>query len=130
MEFGGLTVPLGPVEPQVREAIAPSVARDPCESLDDVMRDIAEGKAIAWAITEGAALRGVVVTQVLEGSAGKQCFIRHCSGTDIRHWLHFLAVIEDWARSEGCATIELIGRPGWERLLGWHRQAVLLRKAL
>lgn len=130
MNFGGLTVPLGDLEPVVRQMLAPSVERDPCESLDDVIADIENGQAIAWLISDGAVVRGVVVTQVLEGSKAKQCFVRHCAGEGIRDWLHFLDTIETWARSIGCETIELIGREGWQRLLGWSRQAVLLRKVL
>jgi hypothetical protein len=130
MQFGGLSVPLGDLEPIVRQMLAPSVERDPCESLDDVIADIESGQAIAWLISDGASVRGVVVTQILEGSKAKQLFIRHVAGEGVADWLHFLETIETWARSIGCQTIELIGREGWERLLGWNRQAVLLRKDL
>lgn len=130
MNFGVLTVPLGNVEPMVRQTLAASVQKDPCESLDDVIAAVEDGRALCWAISDEVALRGVVVTEIVEGSKARQCFIRHCAGEGIRDWLHFLNVIEAWAASDGCDTIELIGREGWERLLGWERKAVLLRKDL
>ena len=37
----------------------------------------------------------------------------------------------DYARSQGFDSLEIIGRPGWERVLdGYRRTAILLRKEL
>jgi hypothetical protein len=130
VNFGALTLPLGPAYDPFRDAIAPAVERDPCDSIDDVMLDVESGKAQAWVATEGTAIRGACVTQILGGSKAKQCFIRHCAGEGASEWVDFVGVIENWARLEGCDSIELIGREGWQRLLGWERPAVVLRKGL
>jgi hypothetical protein len=40
-------------------------------------------------------------------------------------------VIEAWARSIGCDTMLIMGRPGWQRALeGYKRTAVVLEKKL
>jgi hypothetical protein len=40
-------------------------------------------------------------------------------------------VIEAWARSIGCDTMLIMGRPGWQRALeGYRRTAVVLEKKL
>jgi hypothetical protein len=54
-----------------------------------------------------------------------------CAGQNPGHWLGHLDGIATWARAQGCAALELQGRPGWERLLeGWEKTHVLLRKRI
>ncbi|SCW57000.1 hypothetical protein SAMN02927924_01433 [Sphingobium faniae] len=135
MIFGALRPPLAHVAPMVAQCIAASVADDPLESLDEVMAGIEDGSLVAWVATEGERLHSVTVVEILEGGKGRQCFIRHCAradgGSHLRDWLGFLPVIEDWAASQGCMSIELIGRAGWERVLpDFQKKAVLLRKVL
>lgn len=130
MKFGALTLPLGAAREPFADVIAASVARDHCDTLDDVLRQIEDGHAVAWVASEDDKIVGAVVTEILEGGKARQCFIRHCAGDRLDDWLEFLAVIERWAEAEGCQSIELIGRPGWERRLGWEKSAVVLRKGL
>lgn len=135
MIFGALRPPLGHVYQAVADCIAASVADDPLESLDDVMNGIELGNLVAWVATEDSHLHSVTVVEIIEGGKGCQCFIRHCARADggaaLRDWIAFLPVIESWAASEGCQTIELIGRAGWERVLpDFQKKAVLLRKSL
>jgi len=134
MHFGGITTPMNPVlEAELRQAIAPSIDRDAFESLDEVMGEIERGDALAWIATEGHKIRAVCVTQIIEGQYGSQCFIRHCAGENREDWLKYLPLIELWAKGCGCASVELIGRKGWIRVLqpnGYEERAVVLRKAL
>lgn len=135
MTFGALRPPLAHVAPSIAAAIMKSVERDALESLDEIMEAIEDGRMIAWAATSGSTLDGVTVTEILEGGKGRQCFIRHCAradgGAPLAEWLDQLSVIETWALSEGCASVELLGRAGWERALpGYQKQAVQLRKML
>ena len=134
MLFGGINTPMTPIlEAELRQAIAPSIDRDAFESLDEVMGEIARGEAIAWIATEGHKIRAACVTQIIPGEHGSQCFIRHCAGLGREEWLHYLRLIELWAKGCGCASIELIGRKGWVRALqpqGYEERAVVLRKVL
>jgi hypothetical protein len=135
MIFGALRPPLLHVYRPVAACLAASVARDPMESLDDVMNGIELGNLVAWVASDGATLHSVTVVEILEGGKARQCFIRHCAkadgGSPLSEWLDFLPVIENWAISQGCETIELIGREGWARVLpGFEKQAVVLRKPL
>jgi len=133
--FGALRPPLRHVYEPVARCLASSVARDPLESLDDVMNGIELGNLVAWVATDGDRLHSVTIVEIIEGGKGRQCFIRHCAradgGSAMCDWLRFLPVIEGWAISEGCQSIELIGRAGWERILpDFKKKAVLLRKTL
>ena len=53
------------------------------------------------------------------------------AGGDIYELLEIETEIEIYARSEGFERLEIMGRPGWERVLeGYEKVAVLLRKEL
>ena len=135
MIFGALKPPLTSVYQPVAACLTASVADDPLECLEEVMAGIEAGNLVAWVATEGTRLHSVTVVEIIEGGKARQCFIRHCAradgGAPIAEWLQFLPVIEAWAASQGCASIELIGRAGWERMLpGFEKKAVLLRKSL
>ena len=135
MIFGALNHPLGAAYGPVADCLSISVARDPMESLSDIMEALDAGEMTAWVASDGDNLHSVTVTEILEGGAGKQCFIRHCArakgGASLQDWLGFLPVIEEYARLNGCQTVELIGRAGWEKILpDFEKKAVLLRKTL
>ena len=53
------------------------------------------------------------------------------AGGDLNELLDIEKDICDYARSHGFDSLEIIGRPGWERVLdGYRRTAILLRKEL
>lgn len=134
MHFGGIARPISPLlEAELREVLAPSIDRDAFESLDEVMGNIMRGEALAWIATEGHKIRAACVTQIIRGEYGAQCFIHHCAGSGREDWIKYLPLIELWAKGCGCASIELIGRKGWIKVLqphGYEDRAVVLRKVL
>lgn len=131
MQFGALVAPLGCLEPVVRRVLKASVDRDPVENMDDVIGQIECGEATAWLVNEGERVRSVAVTKMVTTTSGKQCVVWHCAGEGAREWIKFLRLIEEWAHDQGCDSIEIpYARIGWERLLGWSKPAVVLRKEL
>jgi len=53
------------------------------------------------------------------------------AGGDLEELLDIEEEICSYARTNGFTSVEIIGRPGWERMLdGYRRTAVLLRKEL
>lgn len=59
------------------------------------------------------------------------CTITACSGHQRERWLPLLAKIEKYAKDEGCHTMRLGGRKGWERVLSGYRvEHVILEKAI
>lgn len=95
-------------------------------NFDDVVEGIREGHYQLW-----ASERSVVVTTVDLFPRIKQLTVILGAGdlTEIDEELRPL--IENWARSIGCDTMLIMGRPGWERALeGYRRTAVVLEKKL
>lgn len=58
-----------------------------------------------------------VVTQIISYPQQKRLCIMFCGGLDIHKWLHLIDLIFDFGRAKGCSSIEIYGRPGWEKIL-------------
>lgn len=103
-----------------------------------VYRNLVVGEMLLWMVFEPqptpespAVIRAAVVTKFLQYPLTKVCLIFGLGGDGIHDWIHLLPEkIEPWAKAQGCNYIELRGREGWERMLGWAREAVVLRKEL
>ena len=71
------------------------------------------------------------VTELQQTERRKFCIIVACGGDQMTRWLDLLAPIEDWARSEGCDAMRIMGRRGWSRVLPAYRLTrVVLEKEL
>lgn len=96
-------------------------------TFEDVAAGIEHGRFQFW-----PAPHSVVVTEIIQFPQRKiaHCFLAAGRMEEIqiqRRWL------EGWAKSVGCESVTIAGRPGWERVLGpdgYEKAAVLLEKKL
>jgi hypothetical protein len=72
-----------------------------------------------WLAWDGTVM-ALAVTELVRHPRKLCCRIRICTGRERRAWQSFLAVLEAWAKAQGCAAMELIARPGWSRILAQH----------
>lgn len=74
---------------------------------------------ILWDKTVDSANRyyGVVITEIVKRPLYRICNIRIMVGKDRLQWQHHIKKIEDFAIKQRCDKMELIARPGWERVL-------------
>ena len=76
---------------------------------------------------------GVVVTELIKRKLGKVCHIYIMTGRQRHKWQYLIKDIEDFAKQEDCTMMELIARPGWQRVLnnfGYDRTHVVLEKKI
>lgn len=104
-------------------------------TLDDVREFVASELMQLWVLWDDrqAKVRGAGVTEICIYPRAKTCICRLFSADDDMRaqWLPKLGVIEEWAKAKGCDAVEVIGRPGWRRILPGYRQChVTLRKDL
>lgn len=102
-------------------------------SLTRVLSDIANQKRQLWVIKYREEYIAAVVTQIYshEDSDFKIGEITFAGGRDHHLWDHFTDVVGNWFKSQGCKFIDIIGRPGWQRLYkerGFRTAYVQLRK--
>ena len=69
-----------------------------------------------------------LVTEITQFPLEKTLSVMCLGGDDVHLWIDkLLKTLEKWADEIG-ATFEVVGRPGWEKILGYKRVAVILRK--
>jgi len=106
----------------------------------DHMKDwCISGKLQLWILWDdkgenhGNKYYGVVVTEILNRPLQKCLNIRIMTGRRRQQWQHLISVIEDYAVKNGVTMMELIARPGWEKILNnfnYRKSHVLLEKPL
>ena len=76
---------------------------------------------------------GVVVTELIQRQLGKVCHVYIMTGRQRQKWQHLVKVVEDFAKENKCQMVELIARPGWQKILnnyGYQRTHVVLEKKI
>jgi len=118
--------------PHVAPLIARAMARGRMGRFEDVETDVLGADAYLWLAIDGNSILAAAVTKVTRDEAGRGlCTIVACGGRDWPRFGHLIAGLEDYARAEGCAQIEICGRPGWQRrLAGYRTIKVVIRKKL
>ena len=116
--------------PHVREFVRSAMDRCELGSFGHVERAVLEGEYLLWVhSTDQQSIDGALVTSLILTDAGKVCFIVAFSGH--RAMMQDLAMIEAFARAEGCVSIRLHGRKGWQRILpNYQLKAVVLERSL
>jgi len=98
-----------------------------------------EGKCqlwILWDVEEPIVEKkyyGVVITEVIQRPLQKCFYIRIMTGHHREKWQHLIKELEKFAYENDCDKMELIARPGWEKVLRnfrYKKSHVLLEKQL
>lgn len=87
---------------------------------EDIKRELMLRAMLLWLVTDGAELRGCVVTTLWSQPRVKVCQIVLCGGENIADWHHLIAEIETYAREHGCDQVREKGRRGWKKLAARH----------
>jgi len=104
-----------------------------------VLKTAKEGKFQIWILwdkvqkTSVEKYFGVVITEIVEKPLGKVCHIYMMTGRQRHKWQYLIKDIEKFALEEKCSVMELIARPGWQKILnqfGYKRTHVVLEKQI
>jgi hypothetical protein len=126
----------GIVEKDIKSALAYSGQLTDSDFVFDTLK---EGKFQLWVLWDKKQSKavdkyfGVVVTEIIKRKFGKVCHIYIMTGKQRTKWQHLITKVEDFAKQEGCKMMELIARPGWQRVLddyGYKRTHVVLEKQI
>ncbi len=97
---------------------AVEVRADGRETVADLRKWLDGGQLQCWVwLEEDGSVTGVLITEIVRQAKATVCRLRVCTGRDPRRWLPSLAIIEAWAKEQGCHGMEPFARPGWEKLL-------------
>ena len=104
-----------------------------------VLKTAKEGKFQIWILwdkvqkTSVEKYFGVVITEIVEKPLGKVCHIYMMTGRQRHKWQYLIKDVEKFAQEEKCSVMELIARPGWQKVLnqfGYKRTHVVLEKQI
>lgn len=98
-------------------------------SIDDIYQLIKSKDMQLWCVF-GFDMVASVVTQIHVYPRKKVLCVMFCGGVDMGNWVSKIEIIEDFARHKGCSDIEIYGRPGWARCLGWKTIYTYMAKRL
>lgn len=105
------------VWPHVEGMIAQAVNRTGINTIEDARVSVLAGYALLWVAWDGETILGVATTEINETAKGRVCLIGYLSGKNLNEFFHLKDVLIDYAKSEKCAFLRIIGRKGWLRRL-------------
>ena len=96
-------------------------------TADDLLRFILNGHMQLWVVHEGNAVHGHVMTEIKQYPQCKMLTIQYCAMAPgslelVEDEMHRVAA--QFAKEAGCAGIEFIGRPGWQKTAKKYDYAV------
>lgn len=102
--------------------------------LSEIRSNIVTQKRQLWVIKHHDSYIAAIVTQIYDFNNGLRIGeITIAGGSNHKVWDHFTDVVGNWFKDEGCKFVDIIGRPGWQRLYkdrGFRTAYVQLRKEL
>ena len=86
-------------------------------SADDFLNFLSEGEMQLWAAVDGDELLASMVTQIVPYPQKRVLRIISIAGEGMEDWIENLPIIENWALSQNCTSLECWGRKGWLKVL-------------
>jgi hypothetical protein len=115
------------VAPMIREAMTHADLND----YAVVEHAVRNGSSLLWLAWDGREIKGAAITSLSIANGHKFCTIVACGGRDAEQWLGLIADLEQFGRAEGCRSMRIYGRKGWQKVLDGYRPiAVILEKEL
>jgi hypothetical protein len=100
------------IEPLVSAACCRSF---PKRTVSDVLEAVQKRDMQLWLAAEEK-IYAVIITEIMNYPLRNVCRVVIATGTERRRWQHFIATIEQWAKAQGCQSMELVARPGWKKI--------------
>ena len=70
-----------------------------------------------WVAIEKKEILASMITQIVPYPRKRVLRIISIGGEDMEKWLGFMSLLEEWALSVGCTSLECWGRKGWLKVL-------------
>lgn len=112
--------------PLARDLIRAAIERTGLSDFADIEKEVLAGDQLLW-----LAISDRVEAAATTHLSRNVCTLTACSGHQRERWLPLFKKIEQYAAAEGCKTMRIFGRKGWERVLdGYRAEYVVLEKLL
>ena len=98
-------------------------------TLGDIRRMLDSADAQLWVVYEDGVPSGALVTRII-AYPSPVCELWLYAGALPSNFAELLGEVEAWARDLDCARIQVHGRRGWVRKLGWTERYTVADKCL
>jgi len=101
--------------------------------LEDIKQGLLDRDMQLWVAFREDMITTCMITRILKFPKAKHLVILIYSGEDVKRMLPFKEKLYEWAKGQGCTSVQLYGRPGWERVLakeGYEKIYTVLRAKL
>lgn len=116
----------GHVRPYILKA-----ARRGSGDIFAIESEVLNGRYLLWLAWDGQIIIAAAVTSLGIINNEKVCTIVACGGEGWSRFGHLIEGLEQHAKDEGCKSVRINGRTGWQYLLsGYRTKLVVLEKAL
>jgi len=133
-----------PVQPEDVDHYAPYAVKfiqqaleqtDGETSLESILSDIGTQERQLWIVKDHDRYIAALVTQIYSHNHTNYKIgeITIAGGEDHHLWDHFVDLVGDWFKSQGCISMDIVGRQGWHRLYknrGFKIKYQILRRHL
>lgn len=102
-------------------------------SLEDINEGIKSRELQLWLSTRQEGPTTCMVTRIIQYPQEKILLIMLYAGESLKNMIHFKPIIYNWAKENGCMSIYIYGRAGWEKVLkdeGYEKVYSVLRMKL
>jgi hypothetical protein len=124
---------IGEAWPFAAPLLAKALARDDDRiALDDLRASCESGDCQLFLIGQvrPALILAALVTEWQQYPHRLVLRVIYCGGVDLDRWLHLIRDLERWGAERGADVIEVMGRAGWGRVLGYPEQRRVFAKEL
>ena len=111
-------------KPYIDDALAYSNGHHHSEHFKDLLK---KGKLQLWLLWDNdkntikEKMTGVVVSEIVIRSIKKVFHLPIVTGKNRQKWQHLIEKLEEFAKDQGCDCMELVARPGWQKILDKHK---------
>lgn len=99
---------------------------------EGVRAELEQSMAQFWGMADDSRLLAVWITKVQETSRGKRGLLWIAAGSELHDGLALFRLhTEPWLKAQGCRSIQILGRKGWQRVLpDYDDVGIVLEKVL
>lgn len=103
------------IEPMLDKALKHADGKYTARSVKDAL--ITKSMQMWVAVTEKEIIKAFAITQIINYPDKKVLSIMFAGGVDMKNWLHFIHILQNFGKFHDCLAIEIYGRAGWEKVL-------------
>lgn len=100
-------------------------------TTDDVLTTLCSGDRQIWIVHFNEKIEACFITEIINYPQAKNCRLIIGTGKGRQYWQHWRGILEQWAKSIGCTSMEVFARTGWKKIFNDYKSThVILEKEL